>query len=79
MAELGYWNRTVISVAIAGSVIATVFYVLRLYSRRFTSGKLDVGDLFMGLGLLSTYGFLACVLISKSFNLPRLSSDSLLA
>ncbi|PLB40681.1 uncharacterized protein BDW47DRAFT_100645 [Aspergillus candidus] len=75
MAELGYWNRTVISVAIAGSVIATVFYVLRLYSRRFTSGKLDVGDLFMGLGLLSTYGFLACVLITVFNGLGKDAQD----
>lgn len=79
MSDVGYWTRTVVSVAIASTVVATVFYILRLYSRRFTNGKLDVGDLFMGLGLLATYGFLACVLISKPPNLSLLYPGSLSA
>lgn len=51
-----YWSRLLIALSIAGAVLATLFYFLRLCSRHLSAGSLDAGDVFLGLGLLLSYG-----------------------
>lgn len=67
----GYWRRVLVIVPIIGAVTATVFFLLRLYSRRRKVKQLDSGDLLMSLGLLSSYavtittilgGYIGCIL-----------------
>lgn len=50
-----YWRRVLVIVPIIGAVIATVFYLLRLYCRRRKVKQLDSGDFLMFLGLLFSY------------------------
>jgi hypothetical protein len=66
MDDLGYWGRTLLGVSIAGIFMATLSFLARLYSRRMLARKLDVSDLFMGLGLFAVYGFTACVITGES-------------
>lgn len=51
----GYWRLVLVIVPITGAVTATVFFLLRLYSRRRQIKHLDSGDLLMFLGLLFSY------------------------
>lgn len=50
-----YWRRVLVIVPIIGALTATVFFLLRLYSRRRQIKHLDSGDLLMSLGLLFSY------------------------
>ncbi|GES64624.1 integral membrane protein [Aspergillus terreus] len=54
--EPNHWSRTLIAIAIMTMTLATIAFVLRLYSRQKTNWKLAIEDLFMGLGLLCSYG-----------------------
>ncbi len=63
MAGLDHWNTVLVVVPIVGIVVATLFYLLRLISRRLAQQRLDVGDLFMGLGLLFCYAVSLCTII----------------
>ena len=51
-----YWSRLLIALSIVGAVVATLFYLLRLYRHCLGIGKLDAGDVFLGLGLVLSYG-----------------------
>ncbi|OGM48027.1 hypothetical protein ABOM_002679 [Aspergillus bombycis] len=51
-----YWSRLLIVLSIVGAVVATLFYLLRLYSHCLGTGKLDAGDVLLGLGLVLSYG-----------------------
>ncbi|PYH98015.1 hypothetical protein BO71DRAFT_317339, partial [Aspergillus ellipticus CBS 707.79] len=53
---VGYWGRTLIIVPIIASIATTLLATLRVYSRRSTHRKMDVDDIFIGLGLLFYYG-----------------------
>ncbi|PWY79319.1 hypothetical protein BO70DRAFT_260603, partial [Aspergillus heteromorphus CBS 117.55] len=55
-----YWGRTLIVIPIIASIVMTLFFLLRLYSRRLTARKMDIDDIFMGLGLLFSYGVTIC-------------------
>jgi hypothetical protein len=66
MAELGYWGRTLLGVTTAGIVVATISFLVRLYTRRLLARKLDISDIYMGLGLFAVYGFTSCVIIGES-------------
>lgn len=50
-----YWRRVLAIVPIVGAVTATVFFLLRLYSRTRRDKQLDIGDALMSLGLLFSY------------------------
>lgn len=56
MANDNYWQAVLITVPIVGAAIATLFFLLRLYSRLLTSIKLNIGDLLMFFGLFFSYG-----------------------
>ncbi|KJK67290.1 hypothetical protein P875_00117342 [Aspergillus parasiticus SU-1] len=51
-----YWSRLLIALSIVGAVVATLFYLLRLYSQCLGTGKLDASDVFLGFGLVLSYG-----------------------
>ncbi|GLA10021.1 hypothetical protein AnigIFM60653_001161 [Aspergillus niger] len=53
--ENRYWRNVLTIVPIVGTALATLSYVLRLYSRRFTTAGLKVEDWLMGAGLLLSY------------------------
>ncbi|KAJ5811535.1 hypothetical protein N7474_007836 [Penicillium riverlandense] len=55
------WSRTLIVIAITFTVLATIFFALRLYSRKKTSWKPAIDDVFLGIGLLFSYLLSACV------------------
>ncbi|BCS26978.1 uncharacterized protein APUU_60026A [Aspergillus puulaauensis] len=55
MANLDHWSTVLVVVPIVGISVATLFFFLRLVSRRLSQQRLDIGDLFMGLGLLFCY------------------------
>lgn len=55
MANLDHWSTVLVVVPIVGISVATLFFFLRLISRRLSQQRLDIGDLFMGLGLLFCY------------------------
>ncbi|KAL5356141.1 hypothetical protein BJX96DRAFT_142368 [Aspergillus floccosus] len=65
--ESNHWSRTLIAIAIMTIVLATIAFVFRLYSRQKTNWKLAIEDIFMGLGLLFSYGLNVCVIIA-AFN-----------
>ncbi|KAJ5979565.1 hypothetical protein N7481_006863 [Penicillium waksmanii] len=56
MADDNYWQTVLITVPIIGATIATLFFLLRLYSRLLIGKKLDIGDLLMFFGLFFSYG-----------------------
>ncbi|KAE8395991.1 hypothetical protein BDV23DRAFT_178056 [Aspergillus alliaceus] len=59
-----YWSRLLIALSIAGAVLATLFYFLRLCSHHLSAGSLDAGDIFLGLGLLLSYGITITTVIA---------------
>ncbi|GLA52311.1 hypothetical protein AnigIFM63604_009160 [Aspergillus niger] len=67
MTPLNHWGFTLVVVPIVACVVATLFFILRLYSRRIVRQKLDLGDMLMGMGLLFSYGLTLCTVIS-AFN-----------
>ncbi|KAL3257640.1 hypothetical protein ABHI18_006690 [Aspergillus niger] len=65
--ENRYWRNVLTIVPIVGTALATLSYVLRLYSRRFTTAGLKVEDWLMGAGLLLSYCATAFV-VNTAFN-----------
>ncbi|KAF9888621.1 hypothetical protein FE257_008553 [Aspergillus nanangensis] len=63
MAEPDQWKRTLIAVPIVGATLATVSFLLRLWSVHRIGRRWDIGDLFLGLGLLFSYGLTICAII----------------
>lgn len=63
--ENRYWKNVLTIVPIIGAALATVSYVLRLYSRRFTTAGLKVEDWLMGVGLILSYCATAFVVDSE--------------
>jgi glucan phosphoethanolaminetransferase (alkaline phosphatase superfamily) len=61
--EPAHWSRTLIAIAIAFVVVATISFLLRLYSRRKTTWKPAIEDVFLGIGLSFSYLLSACVII----------------
>ncbi|QMW48413.1 hypothetical protein COH20_007646 [Aspergillus flavus] len=59
-----YWSRLLIALSITGAVVATLFYLLRLYSQCLGTGKLDVSDVFLGFGLVLSYGITITAVIA---------------
>ncbi|KAL3484684.1 hypothetical protein BJX62DRAFT_248201 [Aspergillus germanicus] len=62
--ESTYWSRTLIAVVFAGVILATIFFLLRLFCRTKTNWKLATEDLFMGVGLVFSYGLSTCIIIA---------------
>lgn len=56
-----YWRNVLIIVPI----VATIFFILRLYYRNVVAHKLRVDDILMGMGLLCTYGVATCQVYCK--------------
>ncbi|KAE8419480.1 hypothetical protein BDV36DRAFT_294074 [Aspergillus pseudocaelatus] len=56
MADLQYWDTVLVVVSVVGLAVVSVFFVLRLLSRQLSRQRLDIGDCFMGIGLLFCYG-----------------------
>ncbi|GKZ76853.1 hypothetical protein AnigIFM56816_008142 [Aspergillus niger] len=67
MTPLNHWGITLVVVPIVACVVTTLFFILRLYSRRLVRQKLDLGDVLMGIGLFFSYGLTLCTVIS-AFN-----------
>ncbi|KNG91184.1 hypothetical protein ANOM_000531 [Aspergillus nomiae NRRL 13137] len=59
-----YWSRLLIALSIVGAVVATLFYLLRLYRHCLGIGKLDAGDVFLGLGLVLSYGITITTIVA---------------
>ena len=64
------WSRTLIAIAIAFVVVATIAFLLRIYSRQKTVWRVALEDVLMGIGLTFSYLLSACVIIGKFFD-PR--------
>lgn len=64
-----YWSRLLIALSITGAVVATLFYLLRLYIQCLGTGKLDVSDVFLGFGLVLSYGITITAVIGTCNNL----------
>ncbi|OJJ05874.1 hypothetical protein ASPVEDRAFT_175162 [Aspergillus versicolor CBS 583.65] len=64
MASLDYWSTVLVVVPIVGILAANLFFILRLISRHLSQQKLDIGDLFMGLGLLFCYAVSLCTIVA---------------
>ncbi|PYH40325.1 uncharacterized protein BP01DRAFT_330133 [Aspergillus saccharolyticus JOP 1030-1] len=65
--ENRYWKNTLTIVPIVGAAFATVTYILRLYSRRYTTAGLKLEDCLMGVGLILSFGATAFV-VDTAFN-----------
>ncbi|KAI2825503.1 hypothetical protein CBS63078_9424 [Aspergillus niger] len=65
--ENRHWRNVLTIVPIVGTALATLSYVLRLYSRRFTTAGLKLEDWLMGAGLLLSYCATAFV-VNTAFN-----------
>ncbi|KAJ5998164.1 hypothetical protein N7499_005457 [Penicillium canescens] len=59
-----YWRTVLAVVPIVGAVVATVFFLLRLYSRLLLKKNLDTGDILMSLGLFISYGVTICTMLA---------------
>ncbi|GKZ22950.1 hypothetical protein AbraIFM66951_009302 [Aspergillus brasiliensis] len=64
MTPLNHWGITLVVVPIVSCVVTTLFFILRLYSRRIVRQKLDAGDILMSIGLVFSYGLTLCTVIS---------------
>ncbi|KAE8345500.1 hypothetical protein BDV24DRAFT_178242 [Aspergillus arachidicola] len=62
-----YWSRLLIALSTVGAVVATLFYLLRLYSQCLGTGKLDASDVFLGFGLVLSYGITIPTVIAQEF------------
>lgn len=60
-----YWKDVLTIVPIVGAGIATIIYLLRLYSRRLAAVGLLLEDILMGIGLLISYCATAFVVQSE--------------
>jgi hypothetical protein len=60
-----YWQNILTVVPIVGAGIATLIYLLRLYSRRLSAVGLLLEDVLMGIGLLISYCATAFVVQSE--------------
>lgn len=60
-----YWKDVLIIVPIVGASLATVTYLLRLYSRRLTAAGFFLEDILMGIGLIISYCATAFVIESE--------------
>lgn len=65
MADADYWRVVLFAVPIVGAAMATIFFMLRLYSRAFLIKHLDVGDFLMALGLVFCYGVTICTILGE--------------
>lgn len=65
MTDGNYWRVVLIAVPIVGAAIATIFFLLRLYSRHLTEKQLDIGDLLMFFGLLFSYGVTISTIVGE--------------
>lgn len=65
MTDGNYWRVVLIAVPIVGTVVATLFFLLRLYSRLLTKRQLDIGDLLMFFGLLFSYGVTTSTILGE--------------
>ena len=65
MADADYWRVVLLVVPIVGAAVATIFFILRFYSRAFLVKHLDVGDFLMALGLAFCYGVTICTILGK--------------
>jgi hypothetical protein len=50
-------------VPVVGAVLATLFFLLRLYSRAILIKHLDIGDFLMSFGLIFCYGVTICTVL----------------
>ncbi|CEO58475.1 hypothetical protein PMG11_03198 [Penicillium brasilianum] len=62
--ESAHWSRTLISIAVTFVAMATISFLLRLWSRQKTKWKLALEDVLMGVGLVFSYLLSACVIIA---------------
>ncbi|KAJ5304423.1 glutathione S-transferase [Penicillium atrosanguineum] len=62
--EPAHWSRILIALAIAFVLVTTISFLLRLYSRRKTTWKPALEDVFMGIGIVFSYLLSACVIIA---------------
>ncbi|GFG13385.1 hypothetical protein IFM5058_06420 [Aspergillus udagawae] len=62
-----YWKDVLTIVPIVGASVATVTYLLRLYSRRLTAAGFFLEDILMGIGLILSYCATAFV-VETAFN-----------
>jgi hypothetical protein len=62
-----YWKNVLTIVPIVGASLATVTYLLRLYSRRLTAAGFFLEDILMGIGLIISYCATAFV-VETAFN-----------
>ncbi|KAH1629913.1 hypothetical protein KXV25_003215 [Aspergillus fumigatus] len=62
-----YWKNVLTIVPIVGAGVATITYLLRLYSRRLTAAGFFLEDLLMGIGLIISYCATAFV-VETAFN-----------
>ena len=68
MADLQYWDTVLVIVSVVGLAVVSLIFVLRLLSRQMSRQKLDIGDCFMGIGLLFCYGVAICNIIGRTIN-----------
>jgi hypothetical protein len=61
----GKWADVLTVVPIVSAVLATLIYLLRLYSRRLGGSGFMIEDALMGIGLLLSYGATIFVIYSQ--------------
>jgi hypothetical protein len=61
----GKWADVLTVVPIVSAVLATLIYLLRLYSRRLGGSGFMIEDALMGVGLLLSYGATIFVIYSQ--------------
>jgi uncharacterized BrkB/YihY/UPF0761 family membrane protein len=64
------WSRTLIAIAITFVTLATIAFLLRLFSRVKISWKPAIEDLFLRIGLLFSYLLSTYVVIGAFRHLP---------
>jgi hypothetical protein len=70
--ENTYWKNVLTIVPIVGASVATVTYLLRLYSRRMTAAGFKLEDILMGIGLIISYCATAFVVESEWASLDQI-------
>ncbi|KAI9924930.1 hypothetical protein MW887_006336 [Aspergillus wentii] len=58
------WRNVLIVVPLLGAALATVFFFLRVYSRRVSGVGLKTEDFLAGIGLVASYGVTVCVIVA---------------
>lgn len=60
-----YWKTTLLATSLAFAILATIFYLLRVYASRLARRRVRPDDIFMGFAVAFMWAETASVLLSE--------------